>query len=256
MAEFDTSLILTTPHLRGKRVKDAQWLLAGHNRFSTRKVPEQIHPYHGRLDGEYGPVCAEATKRAKYWLGYPTKSLNYSFGQTIYDYLTKTTLPEDFQHRRADRIKALKNTVPLKAFKLAESQIGTKEKPFGSNRTKYGEWYGFNGVAWCAIFVSWCLSHSGWNWKYSYVPEIARMATLGLHHMHLTFTPKRGDLVTYITGEGPDMHIAFFDRWIGVGQHQFYDLGGNTGPTNMSNGGCVMRQIRYRGMVNHFITLV
>ena len=36
---------------------------------------------------------------------------------------------------------------------LAHSQIGTLEH--GYNRQKYGEWYGDNGVFWCAEFVSW-----------------------------------------------------------------------------------------------------
>lgn len=37
---------------------------------------------------------------------------------------------------------------------VAISQIGYKEK--GDNYTKYGEWYGINPGAWCAMFVSWC----------------------------------------------------------------------------------------------------
>ncbi len=35
-------------------------------------------------------------------------------------------------------------------------QIGTKEDPMGSNRTKYGAWYGMDGQPWCAMFVSYC----------------------------------------------------------------------------------------------------
>lgn len=46
-----------------------------------------------------------------------------------------------------------------KFLEVARSQIGYKEQ--GSNRTKYGQWFGMNGVAWCAIFVSWCAAQSG-----------------------------------------------------------------------------------------------
>lgn len=37
---------------------------------------------------------------------------------------------------------------------VALSQLGYKET--GNNYTKYGEWYGINPGAWCAMFVSWC----------------------------------------------------------------------------------------------------
>ncbi len=46
-------------------------------------------------------------------------------------------------------------------LQVVRSQIGVSEKPAGSNLTPYGQWYGLNGVPWCAIFVSWCLHQAG-----------------------------------------------------------------------------------------------
>lgn len=43
---------------------------------------------------------------------------------------------------------------------LAINQIGHKEDPPDSNKTMYGEWFGMNGVPWCAIFVSWVYAHA------------------------------------------------------------------------------------------------
>ncbi len=40
-----------------------------------------------------------------------------------------------------------------KVLNIARSQLGYREAP--GNRTKFGRWYGMNGVAWCDIFVSW-----------------------------------------------------------------------------------------------------
>jgi len=40
-------------------------------------------------------------------------------------------------------------------LKEAESQIGYVEYPAGSNRTRYGQWYGMDGQPWCAMFASW-----------------------------------------------------------------------------------------------------
>lgn len=50
-------------------------------------------------------------------------------------------------------------------LKIAASQIGTMEgrddNGNWNNLTKYGAWYGMNGVAWCGIFVSWVLAQLG-----------------------------------------------------------------------------------------------
>lgn len=43
-------------------------------------------------------------------------------------------------------------------IEVAKAELGTTET--GSNMTKYGEWYGTNGVTWCAIFVSWCANQA------------------------------------------------------------------------------------------------
>lgn len=56
---------------------------------------------------------------------------------------------------------------------IAKNEVGYHEKASNSslnsftdnagsaNYTKYGKWYGTNGVAWCAIFVSWCANQAG-----------------------------------------------------------------------------------------------
>lgn len=46
-------------------------------------------------------------------------------------------------------------------IELARAQVGTVEDPPGSNRTKYGQWYGMDGQPWCAQFVSWVFAHAG-----------------------------------------------------------------------------------------------
>ena len=39
--------------------------------------------------------------------------------------------------------------------KLGRSQVGVKESPPNSNKTKYGVAFGWNGVSWCAIYSWW-----------------------------------------------------------------------------------------------------
>lgn len=44
-------------------------------------------------------------------------------------------------------------------YNYAKKYIGTKESPENSNKQKFGEDFGVNGVAWCAIFVYFCFKH-------------------------------------------------------------------------------------------------
>jgi hypothetical protein len=45
-------------------------------------------------------------------------------------------------------------------------------------------------------------------------------------------------------------HTAFFSKWVGEGTLE--DLGGNTGPSSISNGGMVMKQQRSTSIVNFY----
>jgi hypothetical protein len=56
----------------------------------------------------------------------------------------------------------------------------------------------------------------------------------------------------YSIGRNRYAHTAFFDGWITTGR-TFHDVGGNTGPSNISNGGAVMRQERNTSIVLAFV---
>lgn len=46
---------------------------------------------------------------------------------------------------------------------VAQGEVSrsSAEHPRGSNITKYGKWYGMNGVPWCAIGVTWVMAQAG-----------------------------------------------------------------------------------------------
>ena len=44
---------------------------------------------------------------------------------------------------------------------IAAAELGYKESPAGSNRTKYGAWFGMNGQPWCMMFVQWVFHMAG-----------------------------------------------------------------------------------------------
>lgn len=103
---------------------------------------------------------------------------------------------------------------PTRATVLAKArrQIGVSEKPAGSNKTKFGAWFGMNGVAWCAIFQSWVFAHvvalpliGG---KEAYTPAFARWFD---DQGRFGSRPRRGALVFY-AWNGPE----YQGRWRGI----------------------------------------
>lgn len=94
----------------------------------------------------------------------------------------------------------------------ARKHIGVVEKPDGSNKTPFGVQYGWNGVAWCAIFTSCMFENVGALdlifGKNAYTPTYAkRFYDKGQWGM----TPKPGALVFFAWGTGTG-------RWKGI-QH-------------------------------------
>ena len=55
---------------------------------------------------------------------------------------------------------------------IAKRDIGYKESPPGSNRTKYGKWYGMDGQPWCMMAVQYWLDQAG-------VTPVIRTASCG-----------------------------------------------------------------------------
>ena len=48
-----------------------------------------------------------------------------------------------------------------KVIELARADLGYTESPPDSNRTKYGAWYGMNGVPWCVMALAYWFDRAG-----------------------------------------------------------------------------------------------
>ncbi len=91
-------LHLTNPYMTGPDVEEAQALLAK-NPFGNF-LP-------GEVDGEYGPITADAVFRAKSALGYPDRQVNRSFGALLKSYLDGSKpLPAAFLQLHKKRLAA------------------------------------------------------------------------------------------------------------------------------------------------------
>jgi len=132
-------------------------------------------------------------------------------------------------------------------LKIAEKEIGQSETPANSNKTKYGKWFGFDGVAWCGVFVSWCYAQAGFQLpKIGFSKGYAGCQTAVAYFKkmnQITKKPVQGDIVFFDwNSDGRYDHTGLFVKWIT--EDTFETIEGNTAIGNDSNGGLVMRRNR------------
>lgn len=136
---------------------------------------------------------------------------------------------------------------------VATKEIGTKESPINSNKTKYGAWFNnLQGVAWCGIFVSWCYATAGVPLpKIGFSkPGFAGCQTAVAYFKKegkITTNPIAGDIVFFDWNkDGRYDHTGIFVKDNGIGG-EFTTIEGNTSIGNDSNGGEVMKRSRKYG---------
>ena len=134
-----------------------------------------------------------------------------------------------------------------KIIEIAEKELGYKETPPNSNKTKYGEWFGFDGVAWCGMFVSWVYATAllplG---NIGFFKGFAGCQTAVKHFKEtgeVTESPTSGDIVFFDWNkDGRYDHTGIFYKKLD--DTYFESIEGNTSMSNQSNGGEVMKRTR------------
>lgn len=132
-------------------------------------------------------------------------------------------------------------------IKVAENEIGVKESPKNSNKTKYGKWFGLDGVAWCGIFVSWVYAEAGFQLpRIGFLKGFAGCQTAVEYFRKnklIVTEPEPGDIVFFDWNNDERYdHTGIFVKKID--ENTFESIEGNTSFTNQSNGGEVMRRTR------------
>lgn len=252
------TLHLTSPHMRGHEVLEAQKTLNGANVFH--------HDYFGgAVDGDFGPVSAASAKTAKWFLGYAEADLQPIYGDLLDSYLTGAKpLPTDFVARRQRRLAGDEVVRNLGEKALAElaKHVGETENPPNSNHFAWAtDWYGFDGP-WCAMSDSKAYHLAGSKVFiagkfYAYVPYIiadAAQSRNGLVLVGLDMA-RAGDLVCFDWDkDGIADHVGLFDKRLTP--TTFSTVEGNTSSTDggsQSNGGGVYRKVRNRDQVRGIV---
>ena len=245
---------LTSPPQLGAGVRDLQAALVT-NPFGAF--------YVGERDGEFGPLTAQACKRAKWLLGYPKEQCVATGGIVLYAYLTEArTLPASYQARRRYRLWKERNqgTLATRALAEAKRHVGVKENPPASNRVLFSDWYGLVGP-WCAMFVTYCYVHAGSKGfrrggLWAYCPYMVAAAIAGENGASVTRDPQPGDVVLFDwTGDRVADHVGLFDAWIDRDAGRFRTVEGNTSSSSDSDGGAVEVRERSTSQVRCFMRM-
>lgn len=151
--------------------------------------------------------------------------------------------------------------MPVKnVIEVARGELGYTENPPGSNRTKYGKAFGWDGVPWCVIFLWWCFREAGETTAFFAGEKTASCGTLfrWYKEQRLAVTMdkvKAGDLIFLNFHGGADQeHVGLVESVVSGPVLEVTTIEGNTTPGlgmegSQDNGGCVARKIRFRSQI-------
>lgn len=128
---------------------------------------------------------------------------------------------------------------------IARKELGNTESPAGSNRTKYGKWFGLDGQPWCMMFIMWCFDQAGVELpkRTGSCGELMRAAQTAGCWVTVNFQP--GDVVIYdFSGkQKTTQHCGMVE--IILPDYGVQAIEGNTSERgSQDNGGMVCRKTR------------
>lgn len=139
-------------------------------------------------------------------------------------------------------METLINKTKEAVLQIAKWQVGVAESPAGSNRQKYGEAYGYNGVAWCVIFVWWVFHEAGFNLrKTASCTDLSNAYRQAGQWVSGGF--KTGDIAMF-DFSGRKRITEHCGIIVDVRDGYVITVEGNTGTSSNANGGTVMQRKR------------
>lgn len=139
-------------------------------------------------------------------------------------------------------------------LQVARAEIGYKESPKNSNKTKFGRDYGMDGQPWCAMFVWWVFDQADCPELFFGGKKSAYCPTIADYYIKKKQTVSKskgqaGDIVLFDWNHNNSSdHIGIIESRNSDGSYVCIE--GNTSVGNNSNGGQVMRRTRYQSQIS------
>lgn len=127
----------------GPRVRDAQWLLTGHNVFHETF----LHGGRSAIDGSVGPATAKAFHDAKWLLGYPASEVDRTYGLPLRALLLgERKLTDAMRRRRRSRLASRTNATRFYPLGVKGPLIGLPGQGTHSFSEPPNNWESDNAV--------------------------------------------------------------------------------------------------------------
>ena len=147
-----------------------------------------------------------------------------------------------------------------KVLEIARADLGYTESPPNSNRTKYGEAYGMNGVPWCVMALWYWFNKAGERMAFFGGGKTASCSTLLMWYQNMEQTVpveqvQVGDIVILnFSGTKDTQHcglVTEVNRWAVTRElMQIQTIEGNTSVNgSQDNGGMVAEKTRYPSQI-------
>ena len=148
-----------------------------------------------------------------------------------------------------------------KVIEIARGELGNTEDPPGSNLTKYGFWYGVDGVPWCVIFLCWLFNQAGERMAFFGGGKTASCSMLLRWYKEQGLTVpvsevQVGDIVLLNFHGGKDPEHCGLVELVNYADSPdgmvLWTIEGNTTPGyegSQDNGGCVASKLRFGGQI-------
>lgn len=142
-----------------------------------------------------------------------------------------------------------------KVMEIARGELGYTESPPGSNQTKYGRAYGWDGVPWCVIFLWWVFREAGEGQALYGGGKTASCAALYRWYRDRgqTVSPEEirpGDiLLLNFSGTREAQHCGLVTQVVNPEEGWYRTIEGNTSPGTGGSqdcGGCTAMKVRGR----------
>ena len=142
-----------------------------------------------------------------------------------------------------------------RVIETARRELGEKEVPAGSNQTKYGRAFGWDGVPWCVIFLWWCFREAGE--KDAFYGGGKTSSCSALYHWYRergqTAGPEEirpGDiLLLNVSGTRETQHCGLVTQVLNGTEGWYRTIEGNTSAGaegDQTGGGCVAQKARHK----------